>query len=309
MKKASFGSAGFLTRPGHKMNTYNRFIHNLKILRWEARRASAAVRWGSDNLQKSPFVLGNAMPKSGSHLISQVVQGLTQIGPFVNPGFPPANRNEVNDKLPDQMVLTNLKRMRPGDIAYGYIKAKEPFISLLTENQRATIFVYRDPRDMIVSHVFYATEMHPNHGMHRYYTETLKTMEERINAAIQGVEEDGFSSDTSLSPIRKKYEGYMGWLAHTDVLCLRFEDLILNRKATIGKFLDYLEQRGFSPTMERERAINILEQIVTPKKSGTFRKAQPGNWREHFTEVNKLFFKDNTGDLLIKLGYEIDKSW
>jgi hypothetical protein len=52
---------------------------------------------------------------------------------------------------------------------------------------RATVFVYRDPRDMLVSHVFYATDMHKGHGMHTYYNETLTTMEERLNAAIQGV--------------------------------------------------------------------------------------------------------------------------
>jgi len=249
------------------------------------------------------------MPKSGSHLINQVIQGLTRLGPFVNPGFPPVNRNEVNDKLPDKVVLSNLERMRPGDIAYGYIKAKEPFISLLTKPQRASIFVYRDPRDMIVSHVFYATEMHLGHGMHRYYTESLKTMEERIIAAIQGVQDNNCYSDSKLSPIQKKYEGYIGWLEQPDVLCLRFEDLILNKQSTLGKLLDYLELRSFSPTMERAQAIHILEQAIAPEKSGTFRKGQPGNWHEYFTEANKKFFKASTGDLLIRLGYEKDDNW
>jgi hypothetical protein len=132
--------------------------------------------WASS--RKTHLPLGNAMPKSGSHLINQVVQGLTRLGPFVNPGFPPVNRDEVNDKLPDTAVLANLSRMRPGDIGYGYIKARQPFLSLLTQPGRASIFVYRDPRDMLVSHVFYATQIHPGHGMHRYYTETLGTMED-----------------------------------------------------------------------------------------------------------------------------------
>jgi hypothetical protein len=29
-------------------------------------------------------------------------------------------------------VLANLERMRSGDIGYGYVKAREPFISMLT---------------------------------------------------------------------------------------------------------------------------------------------------------------------------------
>jgi hypothetical protein len=282
------------------MNVYYTTKHWLKLGRWRMRRLVAARRWGAKELEKTPAVLGNAMPKSGSHLISQVLHGLPRLGPFVNPGFPPVNRSEDNHKLPDQAVLANILRMRAGDIAYGYVNSREPFLSALTQPGRATLFIYRDPRDMIISHVFYATQMHASHGMHHYYTQVLKTMEERINAAIQGVEEP----DSELSPIRAKYEGYLGWLEQPAALCLRFEDLILDRQAALGRLLDYLEQRGFTPRLERPQAIAVLEQAILPRKSGTFRKGQPGNWQEHFTDKNRAFFKEMAGDLLVKLGYE-----
>jgi hypothetical protein len=277
----------------------------LKQARWQTRRLATALRWGNHALQNAPAVLGNAMPKSGSHLIIQVLQGLPQLGPFVNPGFPPLNRAEDNAKLPEEVVLANVLRMRPGDIAYGYIHAKEPFIGALARPGRATIFVFRDPRDMLVSHVFYATDLHPGHGMHQYYTETLRTMEERINAAIQGVEEPG----ADLSDIRRKYDAYLGWLEQPQVLSLRFEDLIQQRDAALGRLLDYLAQRGFTSHLPREQAIEILKQAIAPKRSGTFRKGQPGNWREHFTAANKALFKEKTGDLLLRLGYEASDDW
>jgi len=44
---------------------------------------------------------------------------------------------------------------------------------------------------MLVSHVFYATDMHPGHGITSYYTEVLTSMDKRLNAAIQGVDEEG----------------------------------------------------------------------------------------------------------------------
>lgn len=276
-----------------------------KRRRWEFRRMAVGVRWGPENLRNTPAVLGNAMPKSGSHLIIQVLQGLTRLGPFVNPGFPPVNRSEDNRKLPDVSILGNIRRMRPGDIAYGYISAKEPFISTLTSSGRATIFVYRDPRDMIVSHVFYATQMHTGHGMHQYYNQELKTMEERINAAIQGVQ----TPEAPLSPVKEKYEAYLGWLDEPNVLCMRFEDLILDRQAALGRILDYLEERGFTPKTSRTQAISVLEQAIIPKKSGTFRKGKPGNWQEHFTEQNKTLFKEKTGDLLSRLGYAHGQDW
>jgi hypothetical protein len=279
--------------------------HGLKVIRWQARRVAAAYRWGLGELERAPIVLGNAMPKSGSHLIIQVLQGLSRLGPFVNPGFPPVNRTEDNRKLTDEAVLANIRRMRPGDIGYGYISATQPFVAALTRPERATIFVYRDPRDMVVSHIFYAIQMHPGHWMRRYYTERLHTMEERINAAIQGVEEPG----SELTPVRRRYEGYLGWLDQPEVLSLRFEDLILDRRATLERLLGYLEQRGLALKAPRSQAATTLQAAIAPRKSGTFRKGRPGDWREHFTEANKALFKEKAGDLLIRLGYEVDGEW
>ncbi|MFZ5809300.1 MAG: sulfotransferase domain-containing protein [Chloroflexota bacterium] len=277
----------------------------LKQWRWQGRRWQAALRWGPSALAHTPSVLGNAMPKSGSHLIIQVLQGLTHIGPFVNPGIPPVNRAEDNAKLAEEAVVRNIKRLHPGDIAYGYVHAREPFISLLTQAGRAMVFVYRDPRDMIISHVFYATQIHPGHGMHEYYTRVLSNMEERIHAAIQGVDE----GDAKLSNVRQKYLNYLDWLETPGVLCLRFEDLILHREEALNRLLDYLEARGFQPRVARPQAVQALTEAILPKKSGTFRKAQPGNWREYFTESNKAAFKAIANDILIRLGYETDENW
>jgi hypothetical protein len=93
------------------------------------------------------------------------------------------------------------------------------------------------------------------------------------------------------------------------VFCVKFEDLILNRDEALGKILDYLEQFGFIPNAGRTAAIEVLKQAIVPRKSGTFRKGQPGNWREHFTAANKALFKAVTGDLLIRLDYEESNDW
>jgi hypothetical protein len=287
------------------MQIYDIAKHGLKTVRWRARRAAAARRWGAAGLEKMPALLGNAMPKSGSHLIIQVLQGLTGLGPFVNPGFPPVNRSESNRKLPQGQILANIRAMRPGDIGYGYLRADPAYIAALTAPGRATVFIYRDPRDMIVSHVFYATQMHTGHGMHRYYNEVLSSMEERIDAAIRGVEDP----EAELHGVRQKYEDYLGWLATPGVLSLRFEDLILKREQALGCLLDYLAEHGFIPSAGRAQAILALQQAIAPKRSGTFRKGKPGNWREHFTETNKAVFKEQTGDLLLRMGYEQDLNW
>lgn len=279
--------------------------HKLKIFRWRSRRALAAVRWGSGELSRTPAVLGNAMPKSGSHLIIQVLQGLTKIGPFVNPGFPPVNRTEDNRHLSIEGVLANIANMQPGDIGYGYLNATQSFIQALTQPGMASVFIYRDPRDMIVSHVFYATEMYPEHGMHDYYREKTKSMEERIDAAIIGVNEH----NTTMRGVNERYQAYMGWLSIPEVLSLRFEELIQDQENAFNLLLDYLEEKGFDPKIARQTAIEQLATAIVPRKSGTFRRGKPGNWKEYFTDGNIKHFKESTGNLLVKLGYERNSDW
>lgn len=278
---------------------------SLKQLRWKARRVQTMLRWGAGELARMPVVIGNSMPKSGSHLIIQILEGLPQIGPFVNPGMPPLNRNEKNDIQSQSVILQKIHNLAPGDFTYCYLEAKEPYVIALTKPEIAPIFVYRDPRDMIVSHVFYATQMHVGHQMHRYYTDVLKTMEERIDAAIFGVEDEG----SPLSSIALKYSRYMEWLNQQAVLSLKFEDLILKKEESIAKILDLLASHGFTPQISRSESVNKLIRSIEPKRSGTFRKGQPGNWREHFTEANIVNFKNQTGDLLQRLGYEKDLDW
>ncbi len=272
--------------------------HSLKGLRYRIRRARAARRWGAQGLSAMPAVLGNAMPKSGSHLLIQVLAGLVELGPFVDPGYPPVNRGEDNRKLVDAATLKAVTGMQSGVIRYGYLHAEEPWVSAVTGPGRATVFVYRDPRDWVVSQVFYATEMHEDHMLHDYYN-SLETVEARINAAIEGVDRPGLKAPS----VAERYAHYLGWLDVPGVLSIRFEDLIENRKLKIGEILDYLETFNFQPSTERTEAIVVLERGIAPAKSGTFRRGTPGEWKERFTADNLRRLEAVAGDLVRRLGY------
>ena len=288
------------------MKVYYKIKRQLKLIRVEIRRWLTARRWGKEELENAPSVFGNSLPKAGSHLLIQVLLGLTEIGPFVDPGFPPVNRFEGNTHLEIPDRIKELDRMKSGDVRYGYAAYKEPLISAITGPGRASVYIYRDPRDQLVSHVFYAKDIHTGHGMHEYYNNVLTTMEERLNVAIEGCDLPGLE----LPSIWERYFDHLGWFERDDVLCLKFEDLILNKEKAIGELLDYIEGFGIEFSVSRPQAIETLSQSIKPKKSGTFRKGQPGNWKEHFTEENKRRFKAVAGDLLSHLGYEEnDQDW
>jgi hypothetical protein len=112
--------------------------------------------------------------------------------------------------------------------------------------------------------------------------------------------------------VKQRYEGVFQWLdasRQKNVLCLRFEDLINDRDATLNAMLDEVEKTGYHIPTPREQALRILVEAIQPKKSHTFRSGKTGSWREFFTEEHKQLFKDETGDLLVKLGYEKSNDW
>jgi hypothetical protein len=94
-------------------------------------------------------------------------------------------------------------------------------VAFLCQPGRVNYFIYRDPRDMLVSQVFFATDMHEEHGMHAYY-KSLPDFGERLKVAITGIDRDGLK----MVSVRQRYEGVFQWLEQPGVMCIRFEDLI-----------------------------------------------------------------------------------
>ncbi|NPA06307.1 MAG: sulfotransferase domain-containing protein [Chloroflexi bacterium] len=278
----------------------------LKLLRWRWRRWRVARRYGVQALAAAPRLFGNAQTKAGSHLLHQVLLGFTAIGPFVDPGMPPVNRYEDNRKLPPAAIQKNLRRLRNGDIAYGYLPGREPYLSWLSSPGWATIHILRDPRDLAVSHVFYIADMQPYHDWHEYFNTVATSLEERLRIVIAGHR----VGDLWFQDIRGRYKSYMGWLHQPGVLVVRFEDLRLRPRAALKTILDYVRARGSWPlAVSEDEALTRLQAAIQPHKSGTFRRGQPGNWREYFTPEIKDLFKRVAGDLLIELGYETDLDW
>jgi hypothetical protein len=276
-----------------------------RLLRGPGKYTQAVWRWKRLSFNDAPPIFGNSKPKSGSHLLLQILNGFTRIMPYAYVAAEPVRtiRKDGGRRTIDD-IAADLERIPRGVIGWGYVEATPENITVLCQPGRVNYFIYRDPRDMLVSQVFFATDMHEEHGMHAFY-KSLPDFEERLKIAITGIDRDGLK----MVNVRQRYVGVFLWLEQPQVMCIRFEDLINKRDATLSAMLDEVQKTGYTIPTPREKALEILVEAIQPKKSHTFRSGKTGGWKEHFTEEHKTLFKDVAGDLLVRLGYEEDNNW
>jgi hypothetical protein len=276
-----------------------------RMIRPTGKTIQAILRWKRLSFNDAPSIFGNSKPKSGSHLLLQILNGFTQTMPYKYVEADPIRtiQKEGRRKKKEE-ILNELKQTPRGVIGWGYVEASPENVAFLCQPDRVNYFIYRDPRDMLISQVHFATDMHEEHGMHEYYN-SLPDFGERLKVAITGIDRNGLY----MVSVSQRYEGVFQWLEQKNVMCLRFEDLINNRDATLNAMLDEVEKTGFKIPTPREKAITLLVDAIQPKKSHTFRSGSTGGWREHFTDDHKKLFKDVAGDLLVRLKYEKDNDW
>lgn len=266
-----------------------------------------APPWGQRNLVSGgwPILLGISFPKSGTHLLDQILLGFAKVAPFAKRvhSFYAEYEGETGRKRAPERALTWLDALRPLDVASAHLFARPEAVARVAGPAFVPYFIFRDPRDVVVSHVFYVTDMEARHVHHDYYT-SLPGFDARLKVSILGLP----NSKVEFPDIAGRFAPYLGWLDRPEVLTIHFEDLIHDRAATLNRILEHLLIRA-PLRATRERILDALESSINPSRSPTFRSGKTGEWKKHFTETHKRIFKEVAGDLLVKLGYEKDSDW
>jgi len=163
------------------------------------------------------------------------------------------------------------------------------------------IVLFRDPRDMCISRYYHMLNLksHRHYGLYHSL----------------GLEKSLFHC---INIVKNEYidwiqNWHLAYLRNKDkILELRYEDLNKNFKNSMNKVLNFLEIPHNETFIEKlqstqlKKPVNVKESIA---KGDTKRKGIVGDWKNHFTEEHKDYFKEIAGDLLIELGYEKDYSW
>jgi sulfotransferase 6B1 len=277
---------------------------SLRSTLYETEKLIQRVRFFSQSTDL-PILLGISFPKSGTHLLDQILLGFSTIAPYSKRlhSFYAEYEGESGVKRSPEEALAWLDSLRTCDVASAHLFARPEAVAHVCSSKFVPYFIFRDPRDVVVSHVFYVTEMESRHVHHAYY-QSLPDYDTRLKVSILG------RPDTAVEfpNIAERFAPYMDWLNHPEVLTIHFEDLIHDRLGTLTRIMDHFLAR-VPLQASRQLILDSLETSVNPRRSPTFRSGKTGEWRKYFTAEDKRIFKNVTGNLLVKLGYEKDNDW
>lgn len=96
---------------------------------------------------------------------------------------------------------------------------------------------------------------------------------------------------------------------------VRYEDLLERPHEEVGELARFLGADASEEAIEQAVSSASFEKSTKGRERGQedtssfFRKGIAGDWKNYFTERDKQIFKEEAGDLLIRLGYEEDYDW
>ena len=237
------------------------------------------------NAQEALSCLVLSIPRAGTHFLMKTLalMGLKEYAP------------------PGGIGVYNLNRMpRLGHFEYGghFALDMEPVVISLQAGYKP-IFIYRDPRDVIVSHAIFAIKDARAQGGHPVYPAfDSGDMDEAIRFLIQ------------YTPLR--YDARMGWLQQPHVLSIKYEDLLMKPHETINAISMHLGDLELSGG-----EVNLIVSQMAPTRGGEadkisapyFSKGKVGDWKNWFKPYHVALFKEFAPDLLLDLGYETHDGW
>jgi hypothetical protein len=290
---------------------------SLRSFVYQTEKASQSLRFAALPAPEAgwPVLLGISFPKSGTHLLDQILLGFSKVAPFARRlhSFFAGYEGGSGRKHSLSETLAWVNSLRPRDIGSAHLFAWPEVVPLIASPDFVPYFIYRDPRDVAVSHVFYVNDMEPHHVHHTYYR-SLPDFNSRLSVSILGRSDSsvtGEGSSVEFPDLAGRFAPYLAWLDQPSVMKIHFEDLVNDRRRILNLILDHLLARIGTATLkaDREKVLESLETSIDPGRSPTFRSGKTGEWRKYFTDVHKKIFKNVAGDLLVKLGYEKDNNW
>lgn len=231
------------------------------------------------------------------YLVRQLIRGTIRDKVTVEIGL------EVKVSIAEQWLRSIMRYTCNNCYVSGHANYSEHFKYLLDEYNFKTIYIIRDPRDVILSWIHYAKK-EKKHLLHQHFLSL------NLNEAIEFILYGGKTKDFFTDGLDQILKETILWVddsnkKNSSVLIVKFEDLVgekgggskqlqINTLKQIANFLDLeIEKIDFS---------KISEQVFG--QSHTFRKGKINGWKEELSNDMIRKINSHLEVSLQKLGYQ-----
>ncbi len=266
-------------------------------------RAFARQRTSERDYLENPPILCNSVPKSGTHLLAQIlgaIPGVKDFGSFIA-STPTLTQVERSAAETSRLI----RRMVPLEIVRAHLFHGVAAEEALRSRNVAHFIIHRDPRDIVCSEAHYLGEMNRWHRLHKYFKPL--SPEDRIELAITGDREGRMS--VPYPGIAERYGRYVPWIQSESVCPIRFEDLVggpERLEASVSEILRFFDsmRTGDRSSSDFARSLATCCAAISPKDSHTYREGGGAHsWRRIFSERNLETFRAEASSLLAALNY------
>ena len=184
------------------------------------------------------------------------------------------------------------------------------------------IHIVRDGRDVTVSALHHRWNKGEDKGGFFKLNPKEIRQREAYRQNSQEVLEKGLFSEKALRGRARVWSNFVGAAVEDGPALLggnytqvKYEDLLENGGHEVKRLLEFLEVDSGDETVRRCIKSTSFEKMSGGRKPGDedpasfFRKGIAGDWKNVFNERDRQAFKEEAGELLIKLGYEKDNDW
>lgn len=223
----------------------------------------------------------NSIPKCGTHLLTRCVELLTE-RPLV--------------ELPRNLVASDELPKRKGNEFFAtHVRYSKEAAAVFNKNNYKTFLIIRDPRDKIVSRVFW---LYDGGWEGQSANNKLRTLsfDELLSRFIRSV--------------KREYNEFLPWVKEKHCCVVKFENLVGPQgggtyRAQVKEIRKIAKHIGVPITNK------ILDHCIKNLfgNTVTFRSGKLGSWKKHFKKHHKQLCKKFNGNLLIDLGYERNMKW
>jgi hypothetical protein len=233
------------------------------------------------------------IPKAGTHLLERALC----LHPALYRVLLPTVRRRNMDRW--QSVERILDRLKPGQVVMAHLPFEPRYLEGLEARQIPYVFMIRDPRDILMAHVFNIARSKRNP-----FHETLTSQPElrvRIKLVIEG------DASLYLPSMDQRLGRFAGWLEGGG-LVVRFEDLI----GLGGGGTEERQARALSALYAHlgldadDRLVTSIGGRLFSSTSPTFRKGAIGEWKRYLDEEMRALFLAKAGHHLKRYGYAED---